>query len=62
MNQNPIDRTRFEAIEAYVLGSMSAAEREAFDQELTKDVTLRAEVNCSVRIRWPLSSVEWSVC
>lgn len=45
MNQNPIDRNRFEAIEAYVLGNMSAMEREAFELEMTKDDALRAEVH-----------------
>jgi len=44
MNQNPIDRTRFEAIEAYVLGSMPMDERSAFESEMTKDSALRAEV------------------
>ncbi len=45
MNQNPIDRSRFEAIEAYVLGNMPTAEREAFELEVTKDAALRAEVH-----------------
>ena len=44
MNQNPINRSRFEAIEAYVLNSMSVAERDDFDQEMAKDAALHAEV------------------
>jgi len=44
MNQKPLDRIRFEAIEAYVLGSISAAEREAFEQEMARDAALRAEM------------------
>jgi len=44
MNQKPIDRTRFEAIEAYVLGTMSADHRVRFEQEVANDPTLRAEV------------------
>ncbi|MEO8067815.1 MAG: hypothetical protein ABI599_09005 [Flavobacteriales bacterium] len=45
MNQNPIDRSRFEAIEAYVLGSMLTTEHDAFEQEMAKDAALRAEVD-----------------
>ena len=38
-----MDRTRFERIEAYVLGSMSVDERALFEQELAGDPALRAE-------------------
>ncbi|MEO8591306.1 MAG: hypothetical protein ABI432_18145 [Flavobacteriales bacterium] len=44
MSQNPMDRNRFEEIEAYVLGGMSAGERVAFEQEMERDALLRAEV------------------
>ena len=44
MTQNPIDRNRFEAIEAYVLGGMSAAERDAIEKEMANDAALRVEV------------------
>ena len=45
MNQNPMDRTRFEAIEAYVLGNMTTGERDAFEQLLAADPGLRTEVD-----------------
>ena len=44
MSQGVLDRTRFERIEAYVLGSMSLDERALFDQELAHEPTLRAEM------------------
>lgn len=44
MNQGALDRTTFEAIEAYVLDRMPAAERAAFEQRLAGDPDLRAEV------------------
>ena len=44
MNQGRLDRTRFERIEAYVLGSMSADERALFEQELAGDPALRSEL------------------
>lgn len=44
MNQGAMDRPTFEAIEAYVLERMSAMERDAFEQRLTNDPALRAEV------------------
>ncbi|MCC7501388.1 MAG: hypothetical protein IT229_02585 [Flavobacteriales bacterium] len=45
MNQGPLDRSRFEAIESYVLGSMGPDERARFEEELTVDASLRAEVD-----------------
>ena len=44
MSQGALDRQTFEAIEAYVLDRMSAGEREAFEQRMTGDPALRAEV------------------
>ena len=44
MSQGALDRPTFEAIEAYVLHRMSAAERLAFEQRLANDAVLRAEV------------------
>lgn len=44
MSQGVLDRSRFEAIEAYVLGTMSADERLRFEQDLGSDVALRAEL------------------
>ncbi|HPF90580.1 MAG TPA: hypothetical protein PLL57_07970, partial [Flavobacteriales bacterium] len=39
-----LDRDTFEAIEAYVLGTMPALERERFEERLRTDADLRAEV------------------
>lgn len=44
MMQGALDRKRFEAIEAYVLGTMEADDRERFDREIVTDALLRAEV------------------
>ncbi|MBL0128731.1 MAG: hypothetical protein IPP83_15020 [Flavobacteriales bacterium] len=44
MNQGTLDRTRFERIEAYVLGSMSVDEHALFEQELASDPALKAEM------------------
>jgi predicted Zn-dependent protease len=44
MSHGPLDRSRFEAIEAYVLDTMSAEERVRFEQELAGDPALSAEV------------------
>lgn len=44
MNEGTLDRKRFEAIEAYVMGRMSADERERFEQDMAADPALRAEV------------------
>ena len=45
MSEGALDRNRFEAIEAYLLGSMSATERDAFAKEMASDAKLRAEVD-----------------
>ena len=45
MSEGALDRNRFEAIEAYLLGSMATAERDAFEQEMASDEKLRAEVD-----------------
>lgn len=44
MSGSPLHQTRFEAIEAYLLGTMPVAERERFELEMAGDDTLRAEV------------------
>lgn len=44
MSQGALDRTTFEAIEAYVLDRMSADERSAFEQRMAANAALRAEV------------------
>ena len=44
MNKGTLDRTTFEAIEAYVLDRMSGSERAAFEQRLTREPDLRAEL------------------
>lgn len=44
MNNGTLDRSTFEAIEAYVLDRMNALEREAFEQRIAADGSLRAEV------------------
>lgn len=44
MNEATPDRKRFEAIEAYVMGRMSADERERFQQEIAADPALHSEV------------------
>lgn len=44
MSQGVLDRSRFEAIEAYVLGSMTTDERARFEQELAADAALRVEL------------------
>jgi len=44
MSEGTLDRRRFEAIEAYVMGRMSADERVRFEQDLATDADLRAEV------------------
>lgn len=45
MNESTLDRKRFEAIEAYVMGRMSAEERQRFEQDMAADPALRAEVD-----------------
>ncbi|MBX2979836.1 MAG: hypothetical protein KF905_11115 [Flavobacteriales bacterium] len=45
MNEGTLDRKRFEAIEAYVMGRMSDDERARFEQDMATDPTLRAEVD-----------------
>ncbi len=45
MTQGALDRTRFETIEAYVLGTMSDDERARFGSALELDPALRAEVD-----------------
>lgn len=44
MSQGALDRSRFEAIEAYVLGTMTDDERTRFDQDLAGDADLRQEM------------------
>lgn len=44
MNQGVLDKKQFEAIEAYVLGTMPATERVLFEKEISADAELRAEV------------------
>lgn len=44
MSNGALDRTTFEAIEAYVLERMDAAERVAFEQRMAGDHALREEV------------------
>lgn len=44
MMNGMLDRDTFEAIEAYVLGTMPALERERFEERLRTDADLRAEV------------------
>lgn len=44
MSQGALDRGRFEAIEAYVLGTMPMDERVRFEQDLANDEILRAEM------------------
>jgi hypothetical protein len=44
MSEGALDRKKFEAIEAYVLGTMSAEERARFEQDMSSDAALRAEV------------------
>ncbi|HRH37038.1 MAG TPA: hypothetical protein PK760_01760 [Flavobacteriales bacterium] len=44
MSNGALDRTTFEAIEAYVLERMSVTEREAFELRMSTDASLRAEV------------------
>jgi len=44
MSQGPLDRTRFERIEAYVLDRMSVAERQLFEQEISADAGLNQEL------------------
>jgi len=44
MSKAPLDKATFEAIEAYVLGRMSATERDAFEQRLVLEPDLRAEL------------------
>ncbi len=44
MSQAPLPQERFEALEAYVLGRLDAAERLRFEQELAADAGLRAEL------------------
>lgn len=44
MSQGALDRTTFEAIEAYVLDRMSAEEHTVFEQRMASDASLRAEV------------------
>lgn len=42
---NTLEQERFETIEAYVLGRMSTAERERFEEERSANAVLRAEVD-----------------
>lgn len=44
MSSGPLDRTTFEAIEAYVLDRMNSLERDAFEGRMAEDAALRAEV------------------
>lgn len=44
MSDGVLDRSTFEAIEAYVLERMNAAERMAFEQRMAGDAALREEV------------------
>lgn len=44
MNKGALDRDRFEAMEAYLLGTMPQAERARFEQELAASPALRAEL------------------
>lgn len=44
MSKGALAQGRFEALEAYLLGSMPAADRVRFEQELNTDPELRAEV------------------
>ena len=44
MSNGALDRATFEAIEAYVLDRMTAAEREAFELRMSTDGDFRAEV------------------
>jgi len=44
MSSSALDRTTFEAIEAYVLDRMSDEERTVFEQRMAGDAVLRAEV------------------
>ncbi len=44
MNRTDQDRARFEEIEAYVLGTMSPARRQRFEEELAGSADLRAEL------------------
>jgi hypothetical protein len=45
MSEGALDRKKFETIEAYVLDTMSAEERVRFEQDLSADPALRAEVD-----------------
>lgn len=44
MKQGALDRSRFETIEAYLLGTMPAADRTGFEAEMADDADLREEV------------------
>ena len=44
MSKGALHMDRFETIESYVLGNMSPASHERFEQELAKDADLQAEV------------------
>lgn len=44
MNNSALDRSTFEAIEAYVLDRLGAEERAAFEQRMAGDAALRGEV------------------
>ncbi len=44
MSQGALDKQRFEAIEAYVLGTMTTDQRVRFELEMANDTALRAEV------------------
>jgi len=44
MSEGALDKQRFEAIEAYLLGTLGAEERVRFEQELMNDAELRQEV------------------
>lgn len=52
MNNGALDRRRFEAIEAYVMGSMSPSQRQAFEQQMAVDAELRAEVELQRENTW----------
>ena len=44
MNQAPLPQDRFEALEAYVLGRMDAAQRQRIEMDLAADADLNSEL------------------
>ncbi len=44
MKEGPLDRSRFETIEAYLLGTMPAGDRTRLEAEMAEDADLREEV------------------